>query len=393
MSTGKAIRLRSGKKGKVRPGHPWIFKSQILKSEPAAKPGDIVPVHDHEGKFLGRGYYNPRSKIAVRILTFRDEPIGAPFFTDRITEAFKKRERLPAMTNAYRAVFSEADRLPGLIIDIYADTAVFQALTLGMDKLKNLVVGAITQILKPKYIYEKSVSPFRKLEGLKDESRWWGPEGKGRVEMFEGKAKFLVDIVNGHKTGFYLDQRKSRLGLEGLCKDKTALDLCCYTGGFSVSAAVFGARHVNGVDIKEEWLELARENSRLSGVAGKTDFVKADAFKALEEALKSGRKFDIIIIDPPSFLKTRESLKSASAGYSQLNTNAMKCLNPGGMLATFSCSYNMPNEVFSEILKKAAASVGKKLTILKRCRQSEDHPIVREIPETEYLKGYFLKVV
>lgn len=389
---GERVILRSGKKGATRPGHPWIFRSQILKADHASKPGSIVSVYGHDGKFIGRGYHNPRSEISVRILTFKNEQIDAQFFSDRIAEALKKREGLSGVTNAYRAVFSEADGLPGLIADVYADTVVFQALTSGMDRLKTLAVGAITDILKPGYIYEKSVSQFRKIEGLKDETRWWGPEGKPRVGIFEGKAKFLVDIISGHKTGFYLDQRKSRLGLEGFCKDKSVLDLFCYTGGFSVAAGLFGARRVKGIDIKEEWLELARENSRLSGVAEKTEFEKADAFGALEGVLRSGQKFDIIIIDPPSFLKTRESLKSASAGYGELNVNAMKCLNSGGMLATFSCSHNMPNEVFADIIKKAAAKAGKRLTILKRCHQSEDHPIVRAIPETEYLKGYFLRV-
>jgi 23S rRNA (cytosine1962-C5)-methyltransferase len=400
----KIIRLRSGRLGRTRPGHPWIFKSQILKSEPATKPGDIVSVYDSGSKLLGRGYYNPKSEIAVRILTFKDEPIDKQFFVNRIADAVKKRKdimrsraRLNApyfsdVTNAYRAVFSEADFMPGLIIDVYNDTAVFQALTLGMDRLKESVVDGIEEAIKPKYIYEKSSSPFRKLEGLKDVTGWWGDTGRGVIEIFEGRAKFLVDIINGHKTGFYLDQRKSRLGLEGFCAGKTVLDLFCYTGAFSVSAALFGARRVKGIDIKEEWLELARENSRLSGVSEKTEFVKADAFKALEDLIESGRKFDIIIVDPPSFLKTRELLKSASIGYRELNFNAMKCLNSGGMLATFSCSYNMPNEVFSDILKKAAAKAVKKLTILKRCHQSEDHPIVRAIPETEYLKGYFFKV-
>jgi len=397
MSMENTIRLRSGKKGRMRPGHPWIFKSQISRSpihdsRSTIKPGDIVSVQDPGGKFLGRGYYNPHSEIAVRILSFHDEKIDGRLITGRIKSAFEKRRQLSAVTNACRVVFSEADKLPGLIIDVYADTAVFQALTLGMDKLKEFVVDGIEEVLKPKYIYEKSSSPFRGLEGLKDVTGWWGGEGKGRLEIFEGKARFLVDIINGHKTGFYLDQRKSRMGLQGLCADKSVLDLFCYTGGFSVSAGLFGARHVKGVDIKEAWLELARENSRLSGVAEKTEFVKADAFKALEDVLRSGQKFDIIIIDPPSFLKTRESLKSASIGYRELNLNAMKCLNSGGMLATFSCSYNMPNDVFSKILKDAAAAAGKKLTILKRCHQSEDHPIVKAIPETEYLKGYFLKV-
>jgi len=386
------IRVRSGKKGRTRPGYPWIFKSQILKADPAIKPGDIITLHDSQNKFIGRGYYNPRSEICVRLLTFNDEEIDKKLIHRKIQDAAAKRKGLLAITNAYRVIFSEADGLPGLIVDIYNDTVVFQALTLGIDKLKTLLVESMRAILKPKYIYEKSVSPFRKLEGLKDVAEWRGEKGNTPIEIFEGKAKFLVDIENGHKTGFYLDQRKSRMGLEGFCKDKTVLDLFCYTGGFAINAGIFGSRSVTGVDVKEDWLELARENARLNGIADKAEFIKADAFRVLKEISDSGRRFDIIIIDPPSFLKSRESLASASKGYRELNTAAMKILNEGGMLATFSCSHNMPNAAFSEILKRSAAEAGKKIAILKRCHQAEDHPIVRAIPETEYLKGYFLKV-
>jgi 23S rRNA (cytosine1962-C5)-methyltransferase len=295
-------------------------------------------------------------------------------------------------TNAIRAVFSEADSLPGFIVDLYADTAVFQILTLGMDRLRHLAVEAIKEALKPRYIYEKSVSPFRAIEDIKDSFGWVGEEGRGVVEIHEGKTKFFVDIINGHKTGFYLDQRKSRSGLENISKGKRVLDLFCYTGAFSVSAAVYGAKYVRGVDIKEDWLELARKNASLNGVAGVTEFVKSDGFKVLDELGSSGEKFDIIVLDPPSFLKARSSFESAAKGYKELNLKAMKALTDGGALATFSCSHNMPSDKFSDIIKKAAAEAGKRYTILKRCHQAEDHPIVRWIPETEYLKGYFLKM-
>ena len=392
MTGEKNIRLRTGKKGVVKPGHPWIFKSQILKADPAIKPGDIISVTDNAGKLLGRGYYNPKSEITIRFLTFIDEPIDTNFFHKRITQAVDKRKNLLALTNAYRVVFSEADALPGLIIDLYNDTAVFQVLTLGIEKFKPQIADMIDEILRPKYIYEKSVSPFRELEGVKDLTGWWGDEGRGLVEISEGRAKFLVDIINGHKTGFYLDQRRSRMSLENISKGKKVLDLFCYTGGFSVSAAINDAKSVLGADIKEEWLKLARENARLNGAGEKTEFVKGDSFEVLKNINGSGGKFDIIILDPPSFLKRRESVISASKGYKELNALAMKALTEGGILATFSCSHNMPNDLFSKIIKEAAVEANKKFTILKRCHQSEDHPIIRAIPETEYLKGYFLKV-
>ncbi len=392
MTAEKAVRLRSGKKGKILPGHPWIFKSQLLKTDPAIKPGDIVAVTGDNGTFIGRGYYNPKSEITIRLLTFKDEPVDKGLLHKKITQALSKRKDLAEVTNAYRVVFSEADGLPGLIIDLYNDTAVFQALTAGMEKLKAQLADIIDEVLKPKYIYEKSASPFRKLEDLKDVTGWWGDEGPGTVEIFEGKARYLVDIINGHKTGFYLDQRKSRMALDGISRDRRVLDLFCYTGAFSVSSAIYGAKEVHGFDIKEGWLELAFKNARLNGVGGKVIFQKGGAFEVLKRIADSGEKFDLIVLDPPSFLKSRESMVSASKGYRELNTLAMRGLADEGVLATFSCSHNMPNELFSKIIKESAAAAGRAFTILKRCHQAEDHPIVRAIPETEYLKGYFLRI-
>lgn len=387
----KVIRLRSGRLGKIRIGHPWIYKRRLLKVDPSIRPGDIVSIISSENKFVGKGYYNPKSEISIRILSFSDEPMNRAFFYNKVKKSVEKRSGLLDKTNAYRAVFSEADGLPGVIIDVYSDTAVFQILTLGMEKFKDILIESIKTILNPKFIYEKSASPFRKLERLKDVTKWWGEEGSTLVEIFEGKARFLVDVVNGHKTGFYLDQRNSRLAIQNISKGKKVLDLFCYTGAFSVHAAMSGAQKVLGVDIKGDWLELGRKNAFLNKVTENIEFVKGDAFSVLKNIHKSGELFDIIIIDPPSFLKSRESLMSASKGYSQLNLIAMKTLTEGGIMATFSCSHNMPNEIFSGILKEAATDANKKITILKRCHQAEDHPIVRTIPETEYLKGYFLR--
>ena len=388
----KTIRLRNGQLGRHNPNHPWIYKRQFLKVEPSIKPGDIVSVISSEGSFLGRGYYNPRSEISIRMLTFRDEAIDKVFFDSRIKKALEKRKGLLSKTNAYRAIFSEADELPGLIMDMYSDTLVFQFLTLGMEKFKDIIVECARAVPKARYIYEKSVSAFRKLEGLKDVQGWHGDQGDTIVEISEGKARFLVDLLNGHKTGFYLDQRNSRLAMEPLSKEKKVLDLFCYTGAFSVSSASFGANEVTAIDIKDKWLELGRKNARLNNVEGRIEFIKGDAFFKLKDIYNSGEKFDIIIVDPPSFLKKRESIKSASKGYSQLNLLAMKALREGGILATFSCSGNMPNEAFSDTLKKAVREAGKRMTILKRCHQAEDHPIIRHIPQTDYLKGYFLKI-
>jgi 23S rRNA (cytosine1962-C5)-methyltransferase len=352
----------------------------------------VVGVIAPDGKRIGTGYYNPHSDITVRILTFGSEPIDKAFFASRIAAAAAKRAPLLKKTSAYRAVFSEADGLPGLIIDMYGETAVFQVLTLGIERFKETVVECIDEALKARYIYERSDSVYRKQEGLEARQGWWGEEGAPCVEIKEGKAVFLVDIVGGHKTGFYLDQRNSRLAIEAFSRGKDVLDLFCYTGGFAVHAALGGASAVLGVDVKEDWLILGRRNSELSGVAGKTEFVRSDVFGYLRNIYTSGRTFDIIIVDPPSFAKAKHSVAAATKGYEELNLTAMRCLKPGGVLATFSCSHNMPNEIFSAILKKAAARAGRQISILKRCHQAEDHPIVKTIPETEYLKGYFLNV-
>ena len=388
----KTISLRSGKTGRLRPGHPWIYKSQIRKFDGSIKPGGIVKVISAEGKFIGRGYFNPASEISARLLTFKDETVDDKFLLDKIALAAEKRKGLAAATNAYRAVFSEADGLPGLIADIYADTAVFQVLTLGMERVKSVIIDGIKQSLRPKYIYERSESAFRKVEGIKDEVRWWGDKGKGEVEIFEGKARFLVDIENGHKTGFYLDQRRSRMALAGIAKGKKVLDLFCYTGGFSVHAALSGAMSVTGVDIKQEWLDLARKNAALNGITAGVDFVKADVFDFLRNSYNSGERFDIIVVDPPSFAKTKSQVAGAMKGYKELNYVAMKSLNDSGVLCTFSCSHHVPNELFSDVIKRAARDAKKETVVLKRCHQDIDHPIMRAIPETEYLKGYFLKV-
>ena len=388
----KTIQLKPGKKGILKPGHPWIFKGQFLKAAPGIRAGDVVIVVNGQGKFVGRGYYNPSSEITIRLLTFNTETIDELFLHKRISDAIAKRSFLSELTNAKRLIFSEADGLPGLIVDQYDDTIVFQIATLGMERMKENVLKILEDIVNPKYIYEKSDSPFRKIEGLKTIKKWWLYEGRTNVEIREMDAKFVVDIENGHKTGFYLDQRRSRIALKEITKDKTVLDLFCYTGGFSINAALGGAKKVTGVDIKPQWLALARKNAILNEVSDNVDYREGDAFEILENICNSGEKFDIIILDPPSFAKDKRSIIAATKGYKELNTLAMKSLTEGGTLCTFSCSHSILNAIFSDIVKTSAIAAGKSLKILKRCHQDKDHPIVKSIPQTEYLKGYFVKV-
>jgi 23S rRNA (cytosine1962-C5)-methyltransferase len=388
----KIIQLKSGKKGILKPGHPWIFKGQFLKAANGIRAGDIVVVINGKGEFVGRGYYNPSSEISIRLLTFNKEAIDETFLHKRISDAIAKRSFLSETTSAKRLIFSEADGLPGLVVDQYNDTMVFQIATLGMERMKESILKILADVVNPKYIYEKSDSPFRKKEGLKPIKKWRLYEGETNIEICESGAKFMVDIENGHKTGFYLDQRRSRMALKEIAKNKTVLDLFCYTGGFSINAALGAAKKVTGVDIKPRWLALARKNAILNGVSDGIDYREGGAFEELESICNSGEKFDIIILDPPSFAKDKRSIITAAKGYKELNTLAMKSLTEGGTLCTFSCSHSMTNDMFSDIVKTSAVTAGKKLTILKRCRQDKDHPIVKSIPQTEYLKGYFVRV-
>lgn len=386
------IRLRTGRKGMVRPHHPWIYKGQYLRPDTPVRGGSIVTVRTADNKFLGRGYFNPTSEIAVRLLTFTDEPVDNALIEARIKDAVARRSALRQKSDSCRAVFSEADSLPGLIVDIYGQTAVFQILTLGMERFIAPVVAAVREHAGVRYIYEKSDGPYRARESLKVVKSWHGDKGNRFNEISESGAKFVIDIYKGHKTGFYLDQRPSRIAIRAFSKGKAVLDLFSYTGAFAIHAALAGAKGVTAVDIKEDWLELGRRSAALNGISERIEFVRSDSFDFLKNLAASGGKFDIIIVDPPSFVKARSSLSGAVRGYKELNYMAMKCLNDGGVLATFSCSHNMPNEAFSTAIKEAAAKAGKTFSILKRCHQAEDHPIVRAIPETEYLKGYFLNV-
>ena len=327
--------MHSGRRGQISYGHPWIYKGQI-KEAPGERDGDIFSVYSSGGRFLGKGYYNPRSEIAVRLLSYKDEAIDESFFARRIEHALEFRKKFVKETDACRVVFSEADGLPGLVVDKYAEYIVFQILTLGMEKKKEALVNIMRETLKPKFLYEKSDATSRRLEGLTEVKKWWGAEGKSMVTISEDKAKFLVDIETGHKTGFYLDQRDSR-----------------------------------GDRIK---------------------FRTVNVFEALKEFDRSKERFDVVILDPPSFVKNKKAVENALTGYKEINLRAMKILNEGGILATFSCSGHIEEELFLQVILDAAFDTKKCLKILKKCSQAVDHPVDPFIPQTSYLKGFILAV-
>jgi 23S rRNA (cytosine1962-C5)-methyltransferase len=372
--------------------HPWIYKKNILHADSGITPGEIVKIISKDNSFLGIGYYNPKSIITIRILSRIETQVNTDFIISRIFEAESKRDKIKTLSNAYRIVSSEADFLPGLIIDKYNGTVVFQITALGMDLLRNQIIEAIQTCMKPKFLYEKSDSSTRQIEGLKKIAGWIGLPGKEEIQINEYNANFIINIMHGHKTGFYLDQRKTRIAAGNLAKGKKVLDICSYIGGFSIHAALNDASEVIACDIKDLWLDYVRKNSEINSVSRIVKCLKGDAFDILNDYIDSKEKFDMIILDPPSFLKNKFNLKHALKGYLDLNRMAMKILNEDGILCTFSCSHNMRNEIFSDMIKEAAKTENKTLSILKRCHQDLDHPIIPGFPESEYLKGYFLKI-
>ncbi len=388
----KKIVLKSGKRGRIAYGHPWIYRTQI-ESISQEGPGQIYDVYSSNGRFLGRGYCNQKSEITVRLLTEKQEEINGDFFAGRLKAARELREKYVKDANAYRIVFSESDGLPGLIVDRYSEHIVFQVLTLGMEAQKELLVDCLRDVLKPAFLYEKSDAQSRRLEGLGEVTKWWGKEGERELEIREGDSRFLVDIVEGHKTGFYLDQRDSRAAIKDFAQGTRVLDCFSYTGGFSIAASRCGARKVLGIDIQESQIALAKRNAELNGLSGDSvQFRAANVFEKLKELDRSKEKFDIVILDPPSFVKNKGGLEGALSGYKEINLRAMKILERGGILMTFSCSGHMDEELFLQVILDAAFDTKRGLKVLRRCGQSIDHPIDPFIPQTSYLKGFVFEV-
>ncbi len=376
-------------------GHPWVYKTEIAEVEGEFASGDVVDVLDHRGRFLGRGYANPASLITVRLLTRRmNEEIDRAFWRRRVEAALAYRRKVlrDAETDAYRLLFAEADGVPGFTADVFGDQVVVQALTLGSERFKGVLVDLIAELLAPRGIYERSDAPARLKEGLEPRSGPLRGSPKSPVVIREGDLRFLVDTAGGQKTGFFLDQRENRRALRKYAKGARVLDCFCYTGGFALHAARAGARSVLGIDISAEAVEFARENARLNGLEGVCTFEAANAFDALRELERSGEKFDLVILDPPAFVKSRRALEGALRGYKEINLRALKLLAPGGILVTCSCSYHLPEELFLEVLLAAATDAGRTLRVVERRGQAPDHPWLLGYEESRYLKCFFLEV-
>jgi 23S rRNA (cytosine1962-C5)-methyltransferase len=383
--------LKPGRSAPFRNRHPWLFSGAIDKIQGNPQAGDWVRICDDMEAFIAYGLYNPHSQIRVRLYAFTEKEIpGAGFFTERVKKAVELRyETLgfePASDNACRLVNSEGDGISGLTVDRYGDYLCAQFTSLALFHYKDEILSALNHIPHISGILYRTESAILAEEGLElRDGIAWGKEPRESVIISENGVRFAVNLSTGQKTGFYLDQRSNRVLLEKYASGRAVLDLCTYTGGFALHAAKAGAKAVTAVDVSASALELAQQNASLNGYEN-IDFVKADMFKYLDKCLSEGRKFDIIVLDPPKMTHSKGAVQSALKGYLQLNATAMQCLNPGGMLFTCSCSGRVSKEEFQLTLHRAALSVNKTLRILEVRGADTDHPVLASCPESEYLK-------
>jgi len=386
------VYLKKDRELPVLRGHPWIFSGAIERSHGNEQVG-LADVFDSKGNWLARGLYNPKSQIRVRVLTWQNEPVDGDFFARRLRHAYAFRQRhLSSATSAYRIVNGEGDFLPGLIVDRYGGFLVCQFFSSGMAVFRNVILEALHGIDAIEGIFERSEGRVGDEEGLPPSvGVVGGKTPPAAIEVMENSNKFLVDVRHGQKTGFFLDQRDNRAFLSSLARDRSVLNCFAYSGAFSVYAFAGGAKEVVTFDSSQAALELAERNLELNGFAGAGgELLKGDAFAYLKEI---DRKFDLIVLDPPSLAPKRGDVDAASGGYKFLNLHALKHLNPGGLLFSFSCSQHLSTDLFQKIVFGAAVDARRKIAVIKRLGQPIDHPISLHHPEGEYLKGLALRAL
>lgn len=373
-------------------GHPWIFNNEVDKTEGDPVGGDIVEVFTYDKKFVGRGYINPKSQILVRLLTRnRNEQINEEWFLEQIKKCWQYRQQLGYIENC-RLVFGEADSLPQLIIDKFNDYFVIQTLALGIDVWKPAIVKALNTVFKPKGIYERNDVPVRELEGLPQQKGFLSAPFDTKIIINENGLQFHVDIENGQKTGYFLDQQDNRRAIQHIVKDAAVLGAFTYTGTFEIHAACYGAKSVLGLDISANAVEQANRNAELNGVADKCRFETANAFDVLKQWGKDGRQYDVVMLDPPAFTKSRETIQKAITGYKEINLRGMKLVKPGGFLVTSSCTNLVNPELFLQIIDMAAKDARRKIRQVTFQKQASDHPIIWGLENTEYLKFLIVQV-
>ncbi|MDZ7870916.1 MAG: class I SAM-dependent methyltransferase [Rheinheimera sp.] len=388
-----SIILQADRDKSLKRRHPWVFSKAVKQLKGHANSGETVAIRSADGAFIANGAYSPDSQIRVRVWSFDEaEAIDADFFLRRISAAWQVRQQLfdLSQTNGIRVVAAESDGLPGVTIDLYHDILVIQLLSAGADYQRSHIVAAIRQLFPDHSIYERSDVDVRKKEGLPPVTGWLhAPRDNGEVTILENGMQILVDVVNGHKTGFYLDQRDSRAAAARYAKDKTVLNCFSYTGTFAVAALTGGASHVINADMSELALQTAKRNAELNQLdLSQLDFTKADVFKLLRQYKEQGRQFDMVILDPPKFAESKAQLMGACRGYKDINRVAMQIVKPGGLLLTFSCSGLMEDSLFQKIVADAALDAGRDCLFIEKLSQAKDHPIASFYPEGHYLKGW-----
>jgi 23S rRNA (cytosine1962-C5)-methyltransferase len=388
----KKIFLKRRISPRIEGGHPWIFANEVEKTDQELTGGEVVEVYTHDKKFIGKGYSNPRSQILARLLTRnKEDEINEQFFIDRIQQCWEYRNKIGYTENC-RLVFGEADGLSQLIIDKFNDYFVIQTLALGIDLWKPAIVKAINQIFKPKGIFERNDVPVRELEGLLQQKGFLSEPFDTKVIINENGLKFHVDLENGQKTGYFLDQQDNRRAIKNIVKGAEVLGAFTYTGTFEIHAAHYGARSVLGIDVSENAVDEANRNAILNGLENIVRFETANAFDVLKKWSKEGKRYDIVMLDPPAFAKSRAMVHNAVAGYKEINLRGMKLVRPGGFLVTSSCTNLISPELFLQIIDTAAKDARRKIRQVVFQTQSPDHPIIRNMENTQYLKFLIVEV-
>ena len=392
------VTLKKGEGRTLKAGGMWVFDNEIESIIGRFENGSIVTVHDFDGYPMGRGFINQNSRIRIRLMTRNvHQEIDHEFLRERVKTAWEYRKKT-VDTGSCRVIFGEADFLPGLVIDKFSDVLVVESLALGIDRFKQEIVDLLKEELRKdgieiRGVYERSDAKVRLNEGMERIKGFLSEEFDTNVQIEENGVKYLVDVKDGQKTGFFLDQKYNRLAIQKLCKNARVLDCFTHTGSFALNAAVAGAREVTGVDASELAVAQAAKNAELNGVQDRAKFICRDVFELLPELEKQGEKYDVVILDPPAFTKSRNSVKNAIKGYREINLRGMKLVKDGGFLATCSCSHFMAYELFTETIGQAARNVHKRLRQVEFRTQAPDHPILWAADESYYLKFYIFQVV
>ena len=397
MSIAVAV-LKKGEGRALKSGGPWVYDNEIASIMGNFENGDIVIVRDFDGYPLGRGFINTNSKIRIRMMTRNEnQEIDCEFLKMRVRDAWEYRKKTVDISSC-RVIFGEADFLPGMVIDKFSDVLVVQSLALGIDKLKMIIIEELKSAMAEdgitiRGVYERSDAKVRLQEGMERVKGFIGEPFDTKVQIVENGVKYIVDIEDGQKTGFFLDQKYNRLAIQRLCKDAKVLDCFTHTGSFALNAGIAGAKSVTGVDASQLAVDQATENAELNGLEKRVKFICEDVFELLPKLEAEGEKYDVVILDPPAFTKSKNSIKNAVKGYREINLRGMKLVKDGGYLATCSCSHFMSYELFTQTIGQAARSVHKRLRQIEYRTQAADHPILWSADESYYLKFYIFQVI